>query len=283
MIGGTPAFRRFAGEEKPTGGNIDRWAMRHLLNPASPLFHEGETLIAEDPPLNDKALYWSVLNAVADGHRRRGGIAQAVDRPSGSLSQSLKVLAEGSWIEQRSDPLHAKASTILLTEPMLRTHRVLIAAERYRLERGNVQAVWEDAQPRLARAVYAPHLEWLAADWLGRHASAETAGGMLRLAGPAMLRSGGRTMQLDLVVVEPNDHDSDQVCAVGEVKAEQTPMGKAELDRLDEAIAALRARTAPSVRRLLVARRGFTAELRREARRRGDVELIDLERLHEGA
>ena len=280
LIGGTPAYRRFADGETPKGGNIDRWVVRHLLNPASPLHREGEILIAEDPTLVDKALYWSVLNAVADGHGRRGEIADAIDRPSNSLTQSLKVLVEGGWIEQRADPLHKKASTVLLTEPILRTHRVLLAAERYRLERGNARAVWDDSQPLIARSIYGPHLEWMAADWLGRYASAESAGGMVRNAGPAVLRSGGRTMQLDVVVTEPTVSDADRVCAVGEVKAENAPMGAAELHRLDEAIDAIRARKSQNVRRLLVARRGFTADLKRTARRRGDVELIDLHRLY---
>ena len=195
----------------------------------------------------------------------------------------LVAAAEGAWIEQRIDPLHSRASTVLLTEPMLRTHRLVIAAERYRLERGQAQTAWEDAQPRIARAIYGPHLEWMASEWLGRYASPESAGGMLRVAGPAVLRSGGRVFQLDVVVVEPTDQGADRICAVGEVKAEQTPMGMSELARLDDAIASLRAKTAPTVRRLLVARRGYTAELKREARRRGDVELIDLARLYDGS
>jgi uncharacterized protein len=282
LIGGTPAYRRFADGEAPKGGNVDRWAVKHLLNPASPLFQEGEILVAEDPTLVDKALYWSVLNAIADGQRRRGDVAEAIGRPSGWLTQSLNVLVAGAWIEQRRDPLHAKASTLLLTDPILRTHRVLIAAERFRLERGNAQAVWDDSQTRLATAVYAPHLEWMAADWLGRHASSESAGGTVRLAGPAVLRSGGRSYQLDVVVSEPGPNDADRVCAVGEVKAENAPMGEAELHRLDEVIGALRTRQAPMVKRLLVARRGFTAELKRTARRRGDIELIDLDRLYDG-
>jgi hypothetical protein len=42
-------------------------------------------------------------------------------------------------------------------------------------------------------------------------------------------------------------------------------------------------RAAPHVRRLLVARAGFTAELRRLARQRSDVELVDLSRLYGGS
>jgi hypothetical protein len=50
---------------------------------------------------------------------------------------------------------------------------------------------------------------------------------------------------------------------------------------LDGIAARLGDRAAPAVRRVLVARRGFTAELRREASRRGDTSLIELDRIYD--
>lgn len=283
LIGGTPAYRRFAGGEVPKRGDIDRWAVRHLLDPSSPLFYEGSLLVAEDPTLVDKALYWSVLGAVADGSRRRSDIAKAIGRPDTALAQPLSVLSEGSWLELRADPLHKKASTVLLTEPMLRTHRVLIAPERARLDRGDAAAVWDDAQPRLARTVFGPHLEWLTAEWILRHADPASVGGSARSAGPSVLRAGGRHYQVDVIGIEPNRNGDDRVCVVGETKAEREPMGIAELDRLDEVVRLIGARAKPTVRRLLVARGGFTSELKRRVRARPDVELVDLARLYQDA
>jgi uncharacterized protein len=72
-----------------------------------------------------------------------------------------------------------------------------------------------------------------------------------------------------------------RVAVVGEVKAEAVPIGPAELARLDAAVETVGAASA-TVKRLLVSRGGFTAELRRVARRRGDVELVDLHRLYHG-
>jgi hypothetical protein len=282
LIGGTPAYKRYAGGELPKRGDVDRWAIQHLLDPSSPLFHEGSLLIAEDPSLVDKALYWSVLGAVADGQRRRSEIAKAIGRPEGALTQPFAVLAEGAWIELRSDPLHRKASSVLLTEPMLRTHRVLIAPERARLDRGDATAVWEDAQPRLARTVLGPHLEWMVAEWVLRHGEPESVGGSVRSAGPSVLRAGGQRYQVDLIGMEPDRNGEDRVCVVGETKAEREPMGVAELERLDTLVTRMRARTKPVVRRLLAARGGFTSELRRTARARRDIELVDLARLYHG-
>jgi uncharacterized protein len=282
MVGGTPAYRRFAGGHAPERGNVDKWAITYLLDPASPLFHEGQLLVAEDPTLVDKSLYWAVLGAVADGNASRGGIAKAIGRTSPALAQAIDVLAAGRWIEQRRDPFHARSTTIALTDPMLRTFRVLIAPERARLAAGRTAEVWSDAQPNLARRVLGPHLEWMANDWMIRFASAETAGGGIRSSTPGTLRPRTQPWQIDIVALAPDRNDVDRVTAIGEVKATKDPVGLQELVRLDQIAAALGERGAPLIKRIIVARAGFTAELGREARRRFDVELVDLDRLYTG-
>ena len=283
LVGGTPAYRRFAGGHTPERGNVDKWAVRHLLDPASPLFHEGQLLVAEDPTLVDKSLYWGVLGAIADGNASRGNIAKAVGRTSPALAQSIDVLTAGRWIEQRRDPFHERSSTVALTDPMLRTYRVLIAPERARLAANRAGEVWTDAQPKLARRVLAPHLEWMANDWMIRHASADTAGGAIRSSTPGVLRPRTQAWQIDVVALAPDRHDVDRVTAIGEVKATKEPIGIQELERLDQIAGALGERGAPAIKRLLVARAGFTAELGRESRRRSDVELVDLDRLYGGS
>ncbi len=282
LVGGTPAYRRFAGGHTPERGNVDKWATKYLLDPASPLFHEGQLLVSDDPTLVDKSLYWAVLGAVADGNASRGGIAKAIGRTSPALAQAIDVLAGGRWIEQRRDPFHTRSTTIALTDPMLRTYRVLIAPERARLTAGRAADVWADAQPNLARRVLAPHLEWMANDWMIRFASADTVGGAVRSSTPGVLRPRTQPWQIDIVALAPDRDDVDRVTAIGEVKATRESVGVQQLGRLDQIAAALGDRGAPLVKRVLVARAGFTAELGREARRRPDVELVDLNRLYTG-
>jgi uncharacterized protein len=283
LIGGTSAYRRFAGGHAPERGNIDKWAIRYLLDPSSPLFHEGQLLVADDPTLVDKSLYWAVLGAVADGNSSRGAIAKAVGRTSPALTQSLDVLAAGRWIEQRRDPFRDRSTTIALTDPMIRSYRTLIAPERPRLAAGRAAEVWSDAQPKIARRIFAPHLEWMANDWLIRFASPDTAGGAARSSTPGVLRPRTQAWQIDIVALAPDRNDVDRVIAIGEVKATREAVGLQELARLDEIANALGDRGAAIVRRVLVGRAGFTAELQREARRRGDVELVDLDRLYGGS
>lgn len=282
LVGGTPAYLRFAGDAKPARGNVGRWAADHLLRPSSPLFEEGRILVAQDPTLPDKALYWSVLGAVADGASRRSTIASAVGRAEAALAQPLTVLTAGRWIDMVPDPFHRRSTTVQIVEPIVRTHRVLIAPNSRRLSLGQASAVWTDAQHRIARLIHAPHLETLANDWVLRHAAPQSIGGMARLSAPGVFRRGGVANQIDVVAVEPDRNDVDRICAIGEVKAERSAMAAVELERLDRLVSELGSRAAPTVRRLLVARGGFTAQVQRLAHQRGDIELVDLDRLYGG-
>ena len=279
LIGGTPAYLRFCGGAGPRPGRLGPWAIDHLLDPASPLYHEGTLLIADDPSLTDKSLYWGVLNAVVDGYNRRSALAKQMGRPPTSLGNALTTLEAAGWIEHRADPLHAKASTILMTEPLLRTHRTVLVGERLRLDRGAAKDVWADAQTRLGRYVYAPHLEWLASEFLLRYADSATVGGRPRLVGPSILRSDGEEHQLDVVAVEATSN-GDRVCAIGEVKSGVQRVGESELERLDACVGRLGKRAGESVKRILVSEMGFTRQLERTSQRRDDVELIDLVRLY---
>ncbi len=233
-------------------------------------------------PTVDKALYWAVLNAIAEGAVRRSEIAALLDRPDSALHVVIETLVAAALIEKRPDPFNRRATNFVATEPMLRTERILIAPERARIERGRSAAVWDDAQPRLARRVYGPHLEWMAAEWLLSFASASTAGGEIRSAGPAVFSRRNVRTQLDVVAVAPDHHDIDRICLVGECKAGNDPIGLDQLSRLDHVVGGLGERSAPAVKRLLVARSGFTAELRGAARSRTDVELADMKRLYHG-
>jgi uncharacterized protein len=257
LIGGTPAYRRFTTDGPLADGDVDRFAAQHLLTPTSGLHGEGRAVVAEDHSLQDKSLYWAVLNAVAEGSIRRSDVARALDRPD--------------------------STTLVLTEPMLRTERILLAPERARIDRGRAVEVWQDAQPRLARRVYGPHLEWMASEWALSFAAGATVGGDVRSAAPAMFVRRGVRSQIDVIAVAPDRDDVERVCAIGECKAGVDPMALSELHRLDGLVHQLSDSVPPSAKRLLFARSGFTAELKRAARQRGDVELIDLQRLYHGS
>jgi uncharacterized protein len=281
LVGGTPGYLPLAGA-KPRAGNVERWLVEHVLDPTSPLFREGKILISEDSSLPDRALYWSVLGAIADGHRRRKDLAEAVGRPQTALSFALKVLTESDWIESRQDPFHRDRSTLLLNEPIIRLHRLVIEPEEGRLFRGGAKEVAQDTRQRIARQIFGPHLEWLASEWCMAFASLDTMGGRPRSVGSGVLEERGARHQVDLVAVEPDATGGSRIHAIGEVKAERTPVGVDQLERLDHIATRLGARAAPNVKRIVVGRSGFTAELQRAVARRSDTELVDLDRLYSG-
>ena len=122
------------------------------------------------------------------------------------------------------------------------------------------------------------------------YASDRTMGGVVTSVGSSVLTTGrraGRT-QWDLVAVGSTSRGGTEVLAIGEVKAGAEPVGPDLLSRLDAAelqVAALRAtrvRATAPLKKLLVARAGFTVELQRLVRHRHHVELVDLHRLLAG-
>jgi uncharacterized protein len=147
--------------------------------------------------------------------------------------------------------------------------------------RGDAIRVARDARSLIARQIYGPHLEWMAAEWALRFASEATPGGSPRLVAPGVLQSNGKH-QFDLVAVERAPDGGDRIHAIGEVKAGKEAVGVAQVARLDEIVMKLGKRATPSVQRLLVSRSGFTLDLNRLAATRSDIQLIDLHRLYDG-
>jgi uncharacterized protein len=111
IIGGTPAYRRFTTDGPLPHGDVDSFAVNHLLQPSSALYREGRSVVAEDDALEDKALYWAVLNAVADGASRRGDIAKVLGRADSSLHVPIEALVAAALLEKRPDPLNRRATT----------------------------------------------------------------------------------------------------------------------------------------------------------------------------
>ena len=279
-VGGTPAYRVLAAGDVPACGDLDTWVIRRLLDPSSSLYGEGRVVVAEDPQLGDQQRYWGLLTAIADGARRWSDLESVLGHSRGSLQHALNVVIEAGWDERLEDPLRANRPIYVLSEPMIRFQRIVIEPNQQRLMARRAADVWRDARPLVASRIHGPHLEALARDWLVRFASANTVGGSLASVGPANLEPRrGAPEQLDLAGVETTRRGSSELLFVGEVKATESRVGESELARLDRVIERL---DRPGARRILVSRSGFTTELERLAARRGDIELIDLHRLHHG-
>jgi hypothetical protein len=89
--------------------------------------------------------------------------------------------------------------------------------------------------------------------------------------------------ELDAVVWESRSGRADAIVAIGEAKARAALVGADELARLDHLRGLLPPDAVPVLPKLLLfSRSGFTADLKRRAAARDDVELVDLPRLYHG-
>lgn len=284
LIGGTPAYREFAGREAPKKGNLDRWVIDNLLSASSPLMNEGRTVVGEDPALQDRALYWAVLGAVADGAASRGEITATLGRAPTALHHALTALVDADWIRVDQDPLRERASRYSLGEPIVRFYRLVAEPAGARLtQRRNAADVWAEAMVSVRSRIFAPHLEHLAIEWMILDADSATSGGPVARCGPSRIGNGKHAYKLDLLATTADQRGVQKVSAVGEVKSGQERSGLDQLERLDAAVALLDQKlVAAPPKRVLFARSGFTRELEQRARLRTDVELVDLPRLYGG-
>jgi len=276
LVGGTPAYFDFAGRRSPSAGSFDAWVSDVLLDPAGALFREGR-ILTDEPTLTDRGLYHGILAAVASGRSRRGQIAATLGRPDNTLAHPLDALVDLALVERVEDPLHARRSFFRLAEPLLRTHRVLIAPNEGTIERRGARATWRALRTNVPASIYGPHFEHLAREWAHRYASTRTLGGMPQAVGPSVVPDAAahRELEVDVVATEGK-----RVLALGEAKW-NGPIGVAVLAELEHrrALCGDRGRGA---KLLLFCGGGFEPELRRHASKRRDLELVDLDRLYGG-
>jgi uncharacterized protein len=150
-------------------------------------------------------------------------------------------------------------------------------------------AAWSDATARFESGVTGPAFEAIARAWTSRYASADTLGGIAARVGAAVVNDSAERsrVEIDVVAIEArSDAEAGAdptLLLIGEAKSGPDPRGLANLRRLERAKELLAGRAHVERTRLAIfAAGGFTAELRNEATRRSDVELIDLERLYAG-
>jgi len=286
LVGGTPAYKEMCGGTGPAGvADFDGWVLRRLLNPASAMFREGNLLLREEPSISDPTSYAATLTAVSAGHHRRSEIAAALGRPSSALGHLLSGLQDIGLLEQVDDALRDKRSVFQIAEPVVRLHRLLIQRYEPELVVGLADRVWAENADTVAAKIYGPHFEELARQWCVEHAAPESLGGRASWVRPTEIpcREHRRGHELDLVVTESPAFGAERVTAIGEAKGTLTPVGVPQMERLEHLRGLLPSARVGALPKLLIfARSGFTGDLQRVADKRGDVELIDLNRMYYG-
>lgn len=290
VVGGTPAYRReFAQGDAPAGpADFDSWVVRTVLNPARPLFREARYLLAEEPDMRDTALYHSVLAAIAGGNSTRGGIASYLGRHAADLAHPLSLLEDVGLISRQVDMFRGNRSVYQILEPIVAFYHAVTRPAWGDLERpGRGADVWHRMRPTFASKVLGPHFERLSREWSRWYASPETFGGYPSMIGSGCIndRAGKMLLEADVVVAGQQRGQLSEIHCLGEAKW-NTLMSTEHLERLARMKELLRdhhaVRSSDQTKLGLFSGAGFSDELRDLAARRGDVILVDLDRLYHG-
>ncbi|MCC3655389.1 ATP-binding protein [Streptomyces sp. S07_1.15] len=288
VVGGTPAYRReFVDDDVPAGrDDFDDWVCRTVLNPARPIHGEASFLLAAEPDMRDRALYHSVLAAVAGGNHTSGGIASAVGRKATDISLPLTVLRNCGLLTAQPDAFRRNRTTYHVAEPLIAFHHAVVRPESAVLSRRRGAAqVWSRSRAVFLSKVVGPHFEGLCREWVEWHADPETFGGMpIQVSAGTVADPAARTShEVDVVVHGAVGQDHGILLSVGEVKWHKV-MDLRHLERLRHILALLAARGVDTshARPACYSGAGFTHELRAAAGR-GEVVLVDLNRLYRGS
>ncbi|MDX3242271.1 ATP-binding protein [Streptomyces sp. ME18-1-4] len=286
VVGGTPAYRReFVRDDTPADlADFDAWVCRTALSPRSPLYREARYLLADESDLRDRALYHSVLAALASGNATAGRIAACLERPVSDITHPLTVLQDCGLVRKEADAFRKNRSVYRVGEPLIAFDHAISRPRLPLLDRGMADQVWRSSRSRFLSGVVGPHFEQICREWVAHVAAPETFGGMpIDVTYGTVPDQAGRTShEIDVVVRGAVGQDNGVLLSLGEAKWDQV-MGVGHLERLRHAAALLAERgiDTSAVRLACYSGAGFSDELR-AAGDRGEVVLVDLARLYMG-
>lgn len=287
ILGGTPGYRSLVSGPPPDDpARFEDWVAAELLNPSRALFGERSYLLREDPRIVDKALYNSVLRAVAGGARSTSAIGTAVGRDANQLRHPLGVLESAGFLVKVEDVLTRRRPTYFLADPVVRFGEVVVEPQRTLLEERDAAGAWAAAAAAYSSQVLGPHFEHLARTWTAGYAG-DRFGAPVGVVGPAVLTDDQRRSkhELDVVALDRRSarHSSSaRIAVLGEAKSTHRRRSVSDVVRLEEIRATLvrRGHDAADAHLAVFSRTGFDPRLVELASTRPDVHLLDLPALY---
>lgn len=280
ILGGAAGYRDLIEQPPPQSpDDIGTWLGASVLNPSHALYREDEYLLREDPRLTDRALYQSLLSAVASGERTPTRIGGRLGKERTALGHLLDVLTQSGYLRKDVDLGNSRSVAYMIADPLIRFSSLIVAPNRMQLDERRWREVWRGAQDTWRAQILGPHFEDVARLWLRRYASPETIGGVPTRIGRLTIADKRQRTAIELDTVAVDAHNRPLI--LGEAKATAHERGTDDLARLEQARSLL-GPDAANAKLLLASASGFTAQLRSAAKRRSDVELADLQRLYEG-
>ncbi|MGR3939541.1 ATP-binding protein [Streptomyces sp. BRA346] len=285
VVGGTPAYRRYAGDHAPGGPNdFDAWVCRTVLNPRTPLFLEAHHLLQEETNHWDRALCHSTLTAIASGCSTPGEIAERLGTSLTDVSHCLALLQANGLLHSEPDAFRPHLIRLRIAEPLLAFEHAALWPNRSALEHQDADEVWRRVRPVFDSAVARPHFAQICRDWVMDFADPTVFGARPATAAhgsvPGTARHAGPGAEADVVVHGRTDADSGALLSVG-VACWDEVMDLHHLEHLRRLLDLLAAagEDVTHARPACYSGVGFTPALR-VAEADGHVVLVDLDRLY---
>ncbi|WP_335934991.1 AAA family ATPase [Streptomyces sp. PTD5-9] len=285
VVGGTPAYRHdYVNDDVPADrGDFDAWVCRTVLNPRMPLFHEARHLLDEETGPWDRGVFHSVLAALARGCTTHGEIAGFLGQQLTDTSRALSVLRDRGLLRSQPDGLQPGITRHHIADPLLAFEHAVARPRRAALEQSDARTVWEEARHDFDTLVAGRGFAQVCRDWavsfadwgLGTERVTASHGS---LSDP----SAKAGLDAEVVVRRTDGLLSGPLVSLG-LARRHTGMDTRHLRHLRHVLDRLGPHDrADPVRLTLYCASGFSPELR-SAQARGEVMLVDLERLYRGA
>jgi AAA+ ATPase superfamily predicted ATPase len=235
LLGGAPGHRALTRGAPRSVGALGEWLSHNVLDPAHALYREDDYLLQEERTITDRALYGSILRAVANGVATQTELAGRLKRSRESMQHPIDTLVRAGFLTRRTDVLSGGRPELRIADPIIRFIRLVVDPARSLLDEGRWKPVWDRAQHRLDANVYGAHLESIAQRWTSLNY--EPRDGLVTNVGHARV-ADPRTktaLDLDLVAVGPGADDRTAVHVVAEVKWSPSGFGADAVNRLARA------------------------------------------------
>lgn len=280
ILGGTPGYRDLVHSVPSSMEAMDDWVVGEVLSPASALFREDEWLLGEQRGMENRALYLSVLAAVAGGRGTQTEIASQLQRSQQGVVHPLDALVRSGFLEKDDDVIRRRRPVYRIADPIIRFHQVVRHPRAALFEEHRGAEAWADAQPSFTSHVLGPHFEELARRHV-RRVGAALFGAPVVTVGTTVVRDkdARAVHELDIVALARGSGPGHRVVqAIGEAKLRAVDLG--DLRRLERIRAVLSQDVGAHL--VLASAAGFTRDLVEGVATRSDVHLVGLDEIYAG-
>ncbi|WP_084959478.1 AAA family ATPase [Thermoactinospora rubra] len=284
IIGGVPGYRALtAALPSPRSVHeLDEWLIHTVFNPAHAMFDEVDLLFSQEPGVRDRAMYYAILTAIANGESTPARIASRLERDARTMSYPLNVLKRSGFIFYDEDLLHHRKPVIAIADPIMRFHHTITLPRlQFFQRRGQAARAWAQAQRTFTAQILGPHFEHLAREWTIT-SLADRTGLEIGWTGTTSVacREHSVSHEIDVVSLALGDMPrtgSARIVLLGEAKCTNRPRDPRDVARLEH-IRDLLGPRAQNAHLALFSRTGFHPDLM-AMRNRGDLVLVSLEEM----